>query len=289
MATAASYSEDGSGKGTWEDSATAPLLGYWAIRGLAEPIRMLHAFLGVPLREDRYGSGFFPTATKSFGEWQSLKRDMEADGLALPNLPYYIDGDVKLTESVAILRYICEKYRPELLEADGFRTRLEARARHDQILAYLVTCNNNLRSYQYGYIPQTRLRAEKERDGKTGLLHLADPWNQDTLDSMARLSEEQILEALAAGESRLLESPDSDASGFIFGAKPTAADFLLYEHIELARCSAPQVADHPRIRRFCESFQDLPNMRAYLNAGNRRGVPINAPIANFGTEMMSVE
>jgi glutathione S-transferase len=32
--------------------------------------------------------------------------------LKFPNLPYLIDGDVKVTESLAILKYIAKKYRP---------------------------------------------------------------------------------------------------------------------------------------------------------------------------------
>jgi hypothetical protein len=32
-----------------------------------------------------------------------------------PNLPYWFDGDVKMSEQLAILRQICRKYRPEYL------------------------------------------------------------------------------------------------------------------------------------------------------------------------------
>ena len=36
----------------------------------------------------------------------------------MPNLPYLIDEEVKLTETVAIAKYICAKWKPELLMAD---------------------------------------------------------------------------------------------------------------------------------------------------------------------------
>ena len=39
--------------------------------------------------------------------------------LAFPNLPYIIDGDVKLSESKAVTLYICEKFAPELLGANA--------------------------------------------------------------------------------------------------------------------------------------------------------------------------
>ena len=32
-------------------------------------------------------------------------------GLPLPNLPYYIDGDLKLTQSMAILRHLGRKHK----------------------------------------------------------------------------------------------------------------------------------------------------------------------------------
>lgn len=38
-----------------------------------------------------------------------------AEGMPFPNLPYFLDGDVKLAQASAIQRYICHKWKPELL------------------------------------------------------------------------------------------------------------------------------------------------------------------------------
>ena len=46
-------------------------------------------------------------------EWTD--QDKQALGLDLPNLPYVIDGDVKITESAAVTIYLCDKYAPELM------------------------------------------------------------------------------------------------------------------------------------------------------------------------------
>lgn len=76
----------------------APTLGYWDIRGLGAPIRHLLAYAGVEYEDKRYAD---PDA------W--FQKDKFALGLDFPNLPYYIDGDVKLSQTQAILRYIARK------------------------------------------------------------------------------------------------------------------------------------------------------------------------------------
>ena len=39
--------------------------------------------------------------------WFGIKHSL---GLDFPNLPYYVDGDLKITQSNAILRYIARKH-----------------------------------------------------------------------------------------------------------------------------------------------------------------------------------
>jgi len=72
-------------------------IGYWAIRGLAEPIRLLAEYCGVKYNQKKY--------TK-YEDWVADKATLGAD---FPNLPYLIDGDKKLTESDAIAHYIVIK------------------------------------------------------------------------------------------------------------------------------------------------------------------------------------
>ncbi|VDL58952.1 unnamed protein product [Hymenolepis diminuta] len=76
----------------------APTLAYWDVRGRAESIRLLLRYLGVEFEDKLYHSG---------SEWFDEKFKL---GLDFPNLPYYIDGDFKLTQSSAILEYIADKH-----------------------------------------------------------------------------------------------------------------------------------------------------------------------------------
>ena len=72
-------------------------LGYWALRGLGEPSRMLLRYKGAEWKNTA-----IPFADAAM--WLSEKK--ENLGLDFPNLPYLYDGDVKLTESLAIMRYL---------------------------------------------------------------------------------------------------------------------------------------------------------------------------------------
>ncbi|GFY41279.1 glutathione S-transferase [Trichonephila inaurata madagascariensis] len=74
-------------------------LGYWNIRAIAEPIRYLLHHEKEQFEDRRY---LFTDYT-----W---KNEKNALGLDFPNLPYYIDGNIRITQSTAILRYLGRKY-----------------------------------------------------------------------------------------------------------------------------------------------------------------------------------
>lgn len=80
-------------------------IGYWGIRGRGQVIRHLCAYTGIDWEEVTY---------KQPGEWFAIG-DKNKLGLDFPNLPYLINGDFKLTESMAIANYIIRKSKPELL------------------------------------------------------------------------------------------------------------------------------------------------------------------------------
>ena len=85
-------------------------LGYWKIRGLVQQVRYVLEFLKVPFNDVHYEQGEAPEYSRE--SWLSVKHSL---GLDFPNLPYLIDGDLKITESQAILRYVLAKHGQSLL------------------------------------------------------------------------------------------------------------------------------------------------------------------------------
>ena len=86
------------------------LIGYWHIRGLGRHIVLVAEYVGANYEvKDYYLS---PAPEYSREVWLSEKFNL---GLDFPNLPYLVHGDLKLTETRAIIRYIASKHQPEIL------------------------------------------------------------------------------------------------------------------------------------------------------------------------------
>ncbi|GAV06459.1 hypothetical protein RvY_16446-2 [Ramazzottius varieornatus] len=84
----------------------APMtLGYWDCRGLVQPIRYLLEHVGQEYDYKCYTFG--NDIDTMFSSWYSQKPTIELD---FPNLPYLIDGDIRLTETVAILHHLGRKF-----------------------------------------------------------------------------------------------------------------------------------------------------------------------------------
>ena len=60
-------------------------------------------YAGVPYEEKTY-------ITQS-GDWNLAKEGL----MPFVNLPYIVDGDVKISETMAVQTYIADKFKPELL------------------------------------------------------------------------------------------------------------------------------------------------------------------------------
>ncbi|KAK7805561.1 hypothetical protein U0070_025886 [Myodes glareolus] len=113
-------------------------LGYWNVRGLTHPIRLLLEYTDSSYEEKRYVMGDAPNFDRS--QWLSEKFNL---GLDIPNLPYLIDGSHKITQSNAILRYLgrkhnlCGETEQERIRVDT----LENQVMDTRIHLMIVCCN----------------------------------------------------------------------------------------------------------------------------------------------------
>lgn len=73
-------------------------LGYWGIRGLGQVPRLLLAYTEADWEDVKYTSP---------EDW--FGKDKSGLGIPFANLPYIIDGDFKLSESKAVVKYIIDR------------------------------------------------------------------------------------------------------------------------------------------------------------------------------------
>lgn len=87
---------------------------------MAAPIRFLLEYTEQPYQEKLYSCGPPPDFDKS--HWLDEKFKL---GLDFPNLPYYLDEDVKISQSQVILRHLARKHGLDgKTEADKLRVEL---------------------------------------------------------------------------------------------------------------------------------------------------------------------
>ena len=89
-------------------------LGYWGIRGLAQPIRFLLTYAQVPFSELRLGvlqNGTVMNKEEEEKDWEKARSTLN---MPFPNLPYLIDNSkstpIELTQSNTILRYLARRF-----------------------------------------------------------------------------------------------------------------------------------------------------------------------------------
>ncbi|NXV63604.1 GSTM5 transferase, partial [Molothrus ater] len=118
---------------------------------LAHAIRLLLEYTETPYEDKLYSCGEAPNYDKS--QWINEKEKL---GLDFPNLPYFIDGPTKLTQSNAILRYIARKHNmcgeteEEILRVDM----LENQIMDFRMSLVMVCYNPDFEKLKPGYLEQ---------------------------------------------------------------------------------------------------------------------------------------
>lgn len=215
-----------------------PELGYWKIRGLAQPIRLLLTYVGEDFKDTQYEQGDAPDYSRE--AWYSVKPKF-AKELDFPNLPYYIDGDVKITQSNAILKHIARKHK-----LDGETDREKAVV--DMLL-------------------------DQAMDLRNGVVRLC--YNKD----YEKLKDEyftNVQPQLAAFEKKLGDNPWFVGNKVTVVDFPMYE--LLDQH---TRMKADSLDAYPKLTAFLKRFRDLPKVKDYLEKDSVKNLPINNKSAAF--------
>lgn len=227
----------------------APTLGYFGIRGLGEPIRLLHALLSVPLEEVTYGE------SHSLSQWKDHREALQTP---FPNLPYYVGEDgVTRCESAHILRHVERTY--------AITTLIDGKEEDDdplkeQCFFFLMSCHHTLRTCCYGYLPQSTTRAKKYETGITGEVRLVP----SDVDDLRKMVSDQIVQCLGTTNSEGKGGP------WMAGMeRPGVCDVLMYTLIEMAECVHLDRYDGPWAN-FVVCFEALPTVASYLSRRPKR-------------------
>ncbi len=226
-------------------------LGYWAIRGLAQPIRFLLAYVKEPVMEIRLGinQDGSPISDED-ADWEAHKSTLN---LSFPNLPYLIDyssaQNVQLTQSNSIIRYLARKFnlygttQSECMEIDLLQD--EAYDFRNKIVGAAYTLGNE---YQAAY------------------------------NEFVNISIPRYLN----GFERYLESRTNQS--YFVGNQLSSVDFVLYELIWQASIMAPgSITDsrRPCLNKFLKGFSNITEINNYMKSDIYLDRPINSVWASF--------
>jgi glutathione S-transferase len=232
-----------------ENSAAKIELGYWAIRGLGQPIRFLLAFADAQFSEVRLGAN--PDGTlitdrlAESADWDEHKKSID---FPFPNLPYLIDSsgpnEVRLTQSNAVIRYLGRRFD---LYGDS-----------DQERAAIDVLQDEAYDFRNRIIDTTYVEKTEYPETLAEFIAKALPRYIDRFDQYLQLT--------------------GSTSHFV-GERISLVDFILYEMIWQTSVMVPgSITDknRPSLYAFMKSFEKIPRIAAYMSHSSYIERPINS-------------
>ena len=226
-------------------------LGYWAIRGLGQPIRFLLAHAEVAFSEVRLGVNQDGSIVADGShDWATHKDTLS---VPFPNLPYLIDSsgpaEVRLTQSNAVMRYLARRF-------DYYGDTAS-----DQI------CIDVLQDEAY--------------DLRNSIV--------ETVYTLGAEYKAVFDEFTSTAVPRYLDGFESYLSNrgihtHFVGTRISLVDFILYELIwQVSIMVLGSVTDthRPSLQRFIEAFAKIPQIAAYMTRSDYIDRPINMAWASF--------
>nr|ABL09302.1 allergen Aca s 8 [Acarus siro] len=223
-------------------------LAYWNIRGYAEAIRTLLRYTQTPFEDVRheFGTGdAFPTRDLWF-------KEKFTHGLDFPNLPYLIDGDFKISQSIAILKYLARQHN--LLDSSS----PQVLAHQEMLETQLLDIRTRLINALYNTVYPTEEDWQAERGN--------------------------VLKDLAVWLGQLEAWLAKENKSWLAGDKLTYVDFLAYEILDWYRelIQADCLEPFTLLSAYVARFEELPQLKEYLGSDEYRKAHILSPWARLG-------
>jgi len=210
---------------------------YWDLRGLGEPIRLMLEYIGADYENQH------PTSP---ADWFAKKHHLN---LKYPNLPYLVDGDVRISQSNAIMRYLSRKYK-----CLGASTEAELRAL-DQAEGFYGDFRGAFRAVIFA-------RQSKERKDK----YVRE------LPAKLKSLEDVLRQHKWASGNRL-----------------AYIDFAICENLDQQVLFAPNCLDNsPNVKKYKAAFDALPQVAAYRRSGRYKQWPVTGGAAKWGQNVSNL-
>jgi len=211
------------------------VLGYWKLRGLCQPIRFLAKYIGVDLTEKIY-------TVETAEEWK--EKDKLSLGLDFPNLPYLITGDMKLTESRAILKYLARE--------------------HGQAQGVHPTKNEDIRACDMVENVLWDIWFSLLRYLNSGLEPMKQTFENDVPKKIKQL--EDFL----------------GSKKFLVGDQITYVDFIMYEMLfHFTTFQQDYLGKYLNLQKFKQRFEELPAIAEYIASSDYIKGPCINPFAKI--------
>ena len=214
------------------------VLGYWKMRGLAQPIRYLLAYLEVRYEEKLYEMGDAPGY--STVAYTSVMDNLQLD---FPDVLYFMDNEIKVTQPLAIIKYVALKYGPDSMLGSTDETKAEV-----EMLAHII----------HDLLKKTNVQC-----------YITHAINFDRVQLGALLV--QQMEELA-------HYVGSHKKEFLVGADPTFPDFMLFELCERIQFISEGILlmKYPALHNYINHVALLPQIARYMQFNkNFNELPFN--------------
>ena len=252
------------------------ILGYWSMRGLGAPLRMMFSAARVPHwvvlydvledeeeeeeeQQERQEPAVPGWNKKSWIEEKEWMRKCNP----FTNLPYLIDVQEQylLTQSNAILSYLGRE-----LGMMG-STKLET-AKCEELLGTIYDLRDVMVNFTYYGTPTAELCWTTA--------------HQYFHNFESHLRMQMCRRTISAGDGRVT---------FLVGPKTTAPDFYLYEMLDQYEMLAKHhgfksiLRDCPNLALYKKAMEELPEHQNYLTSFLHLGLPLNNPYAQFASSL----